>query len=93
MLVHGEINPLNVTGQREFSYLAPHLVAIYFDRRCTELDLKNWIWANLSGRFWMGTVMTDSNDLQACVAFENPAEAGYFSLLLDKINVHDLGNI
>lgn len=90
MLKHGEVNPLNVFGLRETSHCPPHFQQVSFDLRTDINTIKNWIYENLEGRFWLGdhyyTNGHGTVDMQKCAAFENHSEASYFSLLLDQIN-------
>ena len=90
MLKHGEINPLNVFGLRELSHCPPHFYPVKFELKTQEKNIKDWIYENLEGRFWIGDVYelnsNNSAEMQKCVAFENHAESSYFSLFLDKFN-------
>ena len=92
MLKHGDINPLNVFGLRELDHCAPHFYRVCFDLKTSEKKIKDWIYENLEGRFWMGDVYIGSV-LQKCVAFEVPAESSYFALLLDQINQADFTDL
>jgi len=90
MLKHGEINPLNVFGLRQLSHCPPHFSRVSFDLATTDKRITDWIYENLSGRFWYGdsyyTTDTGSTVMQKSVAFERHSEASYFSLMLDKFN-------
>lgn len=90
MLKHGEINPLNVFGLRQMSHCPPHFSRVSFDLTTTDKRITDWIYENLSGRFWYGdsyyTTDTGSIVMQKSVAFEQHSEASYFSLMLDKFN-------
>jgi hypothetical protein len=89
MLKHGEINPLNVMGIRQLAHCPPHFERVEFDIKVTEKQIADWVWENLDGRFWIGDTYCKKNTntiMQKCVAFEQPAEASYFALFLDKIN-------
>lgn len=90
MLKHGEINPLNVFGLRELDHCPPHFYRICFDLKTQEKRIKDWVYENLEGRFWMGDAFYQSDNgntlMQKCVAFEEHSEASYFSLFLDKFN-------
>lgn len=93
MLKHGEINPLNVFGLRRVSHCPPHFERVVFDIKTTEKKISDWVFENLAGRFWLGDVYDNtaggSTIQQKCVAFEEPSEASYFSLLLDSVNRWD----
>jgi hypothetical protein len=57
----------------------------------SEKDITDWIYENLQGRFYIGSVDVRQPDSrptfrQALVAFENGSEASYFSLFLPQIN-------
>lgn len=90
MIKHGEVNPLNVFGLRETAHCPPHFQQVSFDLKTSENDIRNWIYENLEGRFWLGDQhFTNGHgqvEIQKCASFENHAEASYFSLFLDQIN-------
>jgi hypothetical protein len=58
-----------------------------------EKNISDWIWANLSGRFFYGDLYYSSDAgnvaFHKCVAFEIPGEASMFGLVLDQINKSD----
>ena len=93
MLKYNEVNPLAVFGMREVEHCPPHFIKVQFDSRVSEKKITDWVWSNLSGRFWFGDwyYKTDSGSVafQKCVAFEVPGEASMFALILDTINKHD----
>ena len=85
MLKHGEVNPLNVHGLRQVAHCPPHFECVAFESNVTDTNLSNWIYENLSGRFYIGH--TDKNNKRQVIAgFESPGEASYFALILDKLN-------
>lgn len=91
MLKYGEINPLNVFNLRQLSHCPPHFECVQFDLNTTEKVITNWIYENLSGRFYVGfiDVSQPPNHVtfrQTIVAFENASEASYFSMFLPQIN-------
>lgn len=89
MLKHGEINPLNVFGLRQLEHCPPHFHRVVFDMSTNEKRIRDWIYENLEGRFWLGDVFEDaqgSTVMHKCAAFEEHGESTYFSLLLDTIN-------
>lgn len=93
MLKHGEVNPLNVMGLRQLDHCPPHFQKIPFDLRANLKSISDWIYENLSGRFYIGDyVYTDDASsppkLQKVVAFELHEEASYFGLFLPNINVY-----
>lgn len=95
MLKHGEVNPLNVHGLRQVYHCPPHFETVTFDLLATETDITDWIYENLSSRFYIGSVDSNRSDQgpvyrQTQVAFENHGEASYFSLFLQQINVSKL---
>ena len=94
MLKHGEVNPLNVFGLRQMTYCPPHFEQITFDLRTSMKDIADWIYENLSGRFYLGDTFitnpeTGAAIMQKVAAFERPEEASYFGLFLPNINVHE----
>lgn len=93
MLKYGEANPLAVFGLREVDHCPPHFTVVDFDCRVTEKVVRDWIWANLSGRFYFGEhyYRDDDKNAQSCkrAAFEMPGEASMFALILDQINKFD----
>ena len=57
-------------------------------------DIADWIYENLSGRFYLGDTFitnpeTGAAIMQKVAAFERPEEASYFGLFLPNINVHE----
>jgi hypothetical protein len=90
MLKYGEVNPLNVHGLRRTEHKPPHFTPFQFDLRVNEKDISDWIWANLTGRFYYGDHVevrdTGSRSMCKVVAFEIASEASYFGLFIDKIN-------
>ena len=90
MLKHGEINPLNLFGLREISHCPPHFSKVTFDLKTSENNIKDWIYENLTGRFWLGDMYSENTSesfqMEKCVAFEVHSEASYFSLMLDTFN-------
>jgi hypothetical protein len=89
MLKHNEVNPLTVFGLRRIEHCPPHFVQVGFNLYCQEKAITDWIWENLTGRFFFGdhyTLIDSTIVLQKTVGFEIASEASYFSLVLDTIN-------
>lgn len=92
MLKHNEVNPLTVFGLRSVDHCPPHFTRVEFDLKTSEKAISDWIWANLSGRFYYGDWYSNSDivnggvSFNKCVAFEIPAEASYFALMITQIN-------
>lgn len=86
------INPLDVFGLRQLDYCPPHFHIVRFDLRVTAKEIENWIYENLSGRFYLGNYIAVDSDstmsLQKIAAFELHEEASYFGLFLPNINVN-----
>lgn len=95
MLKYGEVNPLAVFGLRKVEHCPPHFTCVAFDARVTDKEITDWIFANLSGRFFVGdrytTAEGGATTISKCAAFELPGEASYFALQLDSINTHHYG--
>lgn len=95
MLKHNEVNPLSVFGLRQLDFLPPHFTVVKFNISTTEKSITDWIWTNLSGRFYIGDSYHNGDGkntpihMEKVVGFELPGEASYFSLILDTINTHD----
>lgn len=93
MLKYGEANPLAVFGLRQLDYCPPHFAVVDFDSRTTDKNITDWVWTNLSGRFYFGDhyFKRDDNTVhyQKRVAFELASEASMFALMLDQINKFD----
>lgn len=92
MLKHGEANPLNVHGLRRLTHCPPHFEQVIFTPHVVEKQITDWLYENLEGRFYVGQIdthLTTSRTSQRniLVAFELPAEASYFSLMLASINI------
>lgn len=89
MLKYGEINPLNVMGLRRMDHCPPHFEKVFFNSRVQDKKIIDWIYENLSSRFWYGDLyrtINNLNEIYKCVAFEEPSEASLFLLSLDSIN-------
>ena len=90
MLKHLEPNPLNVHGLRQVKHCPPHFTPVLFDIAVHEKELTDWIYENLSGRFYSGQIDIKQESgkyaRQQCLAFENASEASYFALFLPQIN-------
>jgi hypothetical protein len=94
MLKNREANPLAVFGLRELDHCPPHFTPVDFGLRTTDKNIRDWVWSNLSGRFWYGDwYATDSNsgkvNFGKRVAFELAGEASMFALMLDQINKYE----
>jgi hypothetical protein len=94
MLKYGEANPLDVFGLRQLDHCPPHFERIAFDLRATPKDITDWIYENLSGRFYVGDeTVTDEPTgqfkIQKVAGFERHEEASYFGLFLPDINVNN----
>lgn len=94
MLKHNEPNPLNVHGLRQLGHCPPHFTPVLFDLAVQEKELTDWIYENLSGRFFSGQVDVRQESgkyaRQQCIAFENASEASYLALFLPQINAPNL---
>lgn len=91
MLAQGEANPLNVFGLRQLQHCPPHFERFRFDLRTDEKVITDWIYQNLTGRFYIGDeyhmdVESDQLVMSKTVAFERVYEVTYFALNLDQIN-------
>ena len=93
MLKYGEPNPLNVHQLRQLSWCPPHFEQVMFEPYITEKQVSDWLYENLEGRFYVGSIDIARTpggkpiDRNLLVAFELPAEASYFSLVLPSINI------
>lgn len=96
MLQYGEVNPLAVFGLRRTNILPPHFERFIFDCQSgKEKEIVDWVWEHLQGRFYFndyfttaptGQVVSSKVSMQKVMAFEDPAEASYFGLMLPTIN-------
>jgi hypothetical protein len=90
MLKYKEANPLAVFGLRELEHCPPHFVKVEFDSYVQDKRVTDWIWTNLSGRFWFGDWYSkdagNKVNFRKCAAFESPGEASMFALILDQVN-------
>jgi hypothetical protein len=90
MLKHNEANPLAVFGLRRIDHCPPHFTHVEFDSYVQEKTITDWVYENLTGRFYFGDWYKEGDNgksaMSRCVAFEEPGEASYFSLMLDQIN-------
>lgn len=83
-------NPLNVHNIRIVDHCPPHFYVVDFNLYCKPKKIQDWIYENLSGRFFFGDVVTveysKSMHLHKRAAFEIHSEASYFALMLSEIN-------
>lgn len=92
MLKHGEPNPLNVHQLRELNWCPPHFVKVQFEPYVTDRTIRDWIYENLEGRFYIGDIDVARTpggkpiDRNMLVAFELASESSYFSLYLSSLN-------
>jgi hypothetical protein len=93
MLKHNEVNPLNVFGLRRLDHCPPHFEVLCFDLKTQEKNITDWIYENLSSRFFFGEawIPNPESGLTICnkVGFEDSRELSYFGMFLDTINVYD----
>lgn len=83
------VNPLNLFNLRRVEHCPPHFYGVEFDITTKEKYISDWIWENLSGRFFLGDVLINcSKDrrIRKCAAFEIHGEATLFALQLNEIN-------
>jgi hypothetical protein len=86
-----QVNPLNVHGLRILDHCPPHFYAVDFDLSCSAKKISDWIYENLSGRFYFGEVFSHNStsgqtSMHRRAAFEIHGEASYFALVLPDIN-------
>lgn len=91
MIKHGEVNPLDVFDLRQVSFCPPHFQQIAFDIRTSEKTIRDWIFENCEGRFFLGDMVAPSDSgsgtvMHKVAAFERHNEATYFGLFLPSIN-------
>lgn len=80
LLTDGIANPLNVHGMRQLAFLPPHFTVVRNVNRYETSAAEAWINATLDGRFWAGRYYDSAGGYQHAIAFEDPAEATYFTL-------------
>lgn len=86
-----QVNPLNVHNLRVLNHCPPHFFAVDFDLSCSAKKISDWIYENLSGRFFFGEVFstnptTGQTSMHRRASFEIHSEASYFALVLPEIN-------
>lgn len=90
MIKHGEVNPLDVFGLRHVAFCPPHFQQVPFDIRVSEKEIRDWIFENLEGRFFLGDMVSSdeqgSTSMHKVAAFERHDEASFFGLVLPSIN-------
>jgi hypothetical protein len=83
---------LDLQGQRQLSHCPPHFNQVTFDISTNERVIVNWIWENLSGRFFFGDhyqmkgTSVSRGNMCKLAAFEIHSEASYFAIVLPDIN-------
>jgi hypothetical protein len=90
MLKHNEVNLLTVYGLRELQHCPKHFTTVDFSLQVPAKAISDWVWTNLSGRFWFGDwYYKDAGgnvQMEKRIAFEIAGEASMFALILDQIN-------
>ena len=91
MLKFREVNPLNVHGLRQVTtHCPPHFTLVHFDLQVSEKEITDWVWTNLSGRFYFGDFVEIDKEgrrqMNKVLAFEIASEATYFGLFIDQVN-------
>lgn len=95
----GDVNLLDVHGMRRVDHNPPHFKSIVLDKKIPPKFLTDWIYLNLSGRFYLSDYVSideinhrvkNVNQLYtACqsmlVSFEDESELTYLCLSLDNI--------
>lgn len=87
MLKNGEVNPLSVHGIQRSGWCPPHFTKITIDH-IPEKPLIDWIYENLSGRFYVDVVdILEGNTYvrHLHIGFEDAGEATYFNLFLPEL--------
>ena len=84
-------NPLNVHGLRVLGHCPPHFFVVDFDLTTAPKKVSDWIYENLSGRYYFGEVVGNNTagsglTMQKRAAFEIHSEASYFALMLPDLN-------
>lgn len=82
-------NPLNLFMLRRVEHCPPHFYAVDFDLSTSDKRISDWIWENLSGRFFLGDVYLSGENGRAIkkrAGFEIHGEATLFALQLSEIN-------
>ena len=85
-----DINPLNVHNLRRVEHCPPHFYRVIFDLSTDEKRITDWVYHNLTGRFYFGDYFSVSDTghktMSKLLGFENHSEATYFGLFIDQIN-------
>jgi len=90
MLKHGEVNPLNVLLLRRVQFRMPHFTYVEYDDSIAEKVVSDWLFENLTGRFWIGESYEYDEEKQQLISkkqigFEIAAEASYYALSQSEI--------
>jgi len=71
---------LELKRLRQLEFYSPHLTVVDISQyRRFEKKVIDWVWANTSGRFWIGDCYIDQA-WKFLICFEVPYEATFFSL-------------
>lgn len=85
MIENFQPNPLNTFGLRELEHCPPHFFPVDFECLVNEKHIKDWIYENLSGRFYLADIIVQGHFYKRA-AFEVHSEASYFAMLLNDLN-------
>lgn len=91
LYIDGKVNKIAAAGGRQVNCLPYHFESIKIIGY-NESQIKNWIWKNLNGRFYLGPKYKIENGsviYEHVAAFEDPAEATMFVLMAETISEKD----
>lgn len=81
---------VDLIAQRQLTHCPPHFELVSFDSATSDKIITNWIWENLTGRFYFGDYYEAPNSksltLRKAAGFELHSEASYFAMFLPELN-------
>lgn len=104
MMSASNINPLAASNSRRMWHCPPHFTKIEVDVHAVDLvssvtvntyrerNVRWWLYENIEGRFFLGNTTIESGRMlkdRFVVAFENAAEATFFSLIKNQVMDND----
>ena len=84
-----KVDPVAALGKRELDFLPKHFHCVSLSSNFYDFKhIRNWIWKNQSGRFYLGSkIKVDNNHMNSenVVAFEDAGEAIMFSFVMPTL--------
>ena len=88
-----QLDPMAIIFDRRISSgpIPENFTQVIFDLKCKEDQIKNWIYENTKGKFYLGIKYEELPSryvwCRHVAAFERESEASMFALILTSLNI------